>query len=201
MIKIFHTPLTRSLRVVWLCEEMGIDYEISPVEMQNKSAEFLAVNPSGTLPAIVDGEQILTESVAILQYLTETRGPTPLAVKPGAPNYADYIQFLIMGEAGLASPLNAIFGCRFFGEPQDLESFAVKVISDGFLNRLQLVTRQLEKGPYMAGSSFTAADISIAYTVGLGLFLEFGDRMPASVHDYYKRCTERPAFQRAASVK
>lgn len=200
MLKIFHTPRTRSLRVVWLCEEMGVPYEIAPVDMRNKSREFIKANPAGTLPAVTDGDVTLTESVAILQYICERYGPTPLSVRPDQPNYADYLQFLVLGEAGLAAPLNAMVGCRLFGQPEDLESFAIKVVVEGFLRRLKLVERQLEKHPFVAGDAFTAADISVAYPIAIGMFLGLGEQLPASVKDYYDRVTTRPAYQRAAAV-
>jgi glutathione S-transferase len=202
MIKVFHTPKTRSLRVLWLAEEMGLDYEAVPVNFFGpKSPEFLAVNPTGTLPAMTDGAVVLTESVAILQYLTDRYGPTPLAVRPDAANYPDYLQFLWLGEAGLSAPMNAVVRTRLRGAPEDQDSFALKVIIDGFFNRLQLVTRQLERHPYMAGPAFTAADISVSYPFGIAIhLLKMADRFPASVVDYYERVTARPAYQRAFAV-
>lgn len=200
MLKIFHAPRTRSLRVVWLCEEMGVPYEVSLVEFGKKSRAFVAANPSGTLPTIVDGDAVLTESVAILQYICGRYGPTLFAVGPEAPNYADYLQALVLGEAGLAAPLNAMVGCRFYGKPEDLETFPVKVITEGFLRRLKLVDRQLAKGLYMAGDAFTAADISVSYAIGIGLWLDLGDGISTPVKDYHRRMTERPAYQRAAAV-
>jgi glutathione S-transferase len=200
MLKIFHAPRTRSSRIVWLAEEMGLPYEIQPVSFQDKSPEFLALNPTGTLPAVVDGDLVLTESVAILLYMCERYGPTPLAVRPDGPTYADFLQFLVLGEAGLAAPLNAMFGCRFIGQPEDLDVLAVRVIIEGYMRRLKLVTRQLKRFPYMAGDAFTAADITVASAIGMGIFLDLGDKIPATAKDYHARVTARPAYERATAV-
>jgi glutathione S-transferase len=201
MIRVFHAPRTRSLRVLWMCEEMGLPYEIVPVEFgKPKPAEFLAANPAGTFPAVVDGEVVVTESVAILQYLADHYGPTPLGVRAAEPGHPDYLQFLVLGEAGLGAPLNAVIGTRFFGPEDQKDNWTVGMVIEGFLRRLKLVERQLETRRYLAADRFTAADISVAYVLGMAAnFLGLADRMPRITLDYLERVTDRPAFERASS--
>ena len=89
MLEIFHIPRTRSQRIIWLAEEMGPPYEIRRETFGQPSAELLAANPSGKVPAICDGEVTMGESTAIMLYLTQKHGPTPLALQP---EHAQYVR-------------------------------------------------------------------------------------------------------------
>ncbi|HTK35991.1 MAG TPA: glutathione S-transferase family protein [Caulobacteraceae bacterium] len=201
MIKLFHTPRTRSLRVLWMAEEMGIPCEIEPVEFAGpKTDAFKAANPSGTLPAIVDGPVTMTESVAILQYMADRYGPTDLSVKAEEPGYPDYLQFLVLGEGGLGAPLNGVIGTLFRGPEAERSNWTVGMIKEGFVRRSRLVANQLAKHEFLAADRFTAADISVAYALGIGIgLLEMGDQLGPALVDYYKRMTARPAYLRAAA--
>ena len=200
MIKVYHAPRTRSLRVLWALEEMELEYETAEASFREPSAEFLDVNPARTIPAMVDGSVTMTESVAILQYLADRYGPTDLAVKPDEEAYADYLQFLFFGEAGLAAPMNAVVGTRFFGPEDAQNNFTVGMVIEGFMRRLRLVDRQLQTHDFLAGDRFTMADISVGWTVGIALMLGLTPDMPKSVVDYRERLTQRPAYKRAAAV-
>jgi len=201
MVTVFHAPRSRSLRVVWLAEEMGLDIQLETVAFgAPPSPAFLECNPAGTLPAMRDGEVVLTESVAILQYLVERYGPTPLTVAPDEPARPDYLQFLLLGEGGLAGPLNGVIGTLFRAPEGQRDNFTTRFLVEGYLRRMKLVERQLEAHRYMAADRFTAADISVGYAIGLGLqLLNLGPELGAPVLDYYQRLIERPAFQRAAA--
>ena len=107
MLKLFHAPRSRGVRVVWLLEEMGVPYQIEPVALGKPSPEMAAHNPAMTIPVLVDGEVVLTESVTMLEYVADTYGPTPLARTAAQPDYWQYKQLLLFGEATLAGPLNA----------------------------------------------------------------------------------------------
>ena len=197
MIKVYHSPRTRSLRVLWTLEEMGLEYETAAGSFRDPTPEFASVNPSLTLPAMVDGSATITESVAIMLYLAETYGPTPLALKGGDPGFADYCQFIVFGEAGLAAPMNAVVGTKFFAPDDQKDNFTVKMVVDGFYKRMKLVERRLEDQEYLAGDSFTLADVSVGYTVGLAAgFL--GMEIAPHVMAWHQKVTARPAFQRAA---
>ncbi len=97
------------------------------------------------------------------------------------------------------APLNAVIGARVFGPEDQKESWTVRMVIEGFLRRLKLVERQLEGRAYLAADRFTAADISVAYIIGLAAALGLAERMPPSTLEYLKRMTERPGYQRAAA--
>ncbi len=198
MLEIFHMPRSRSLRVVWLAEEMGIPYEVRLETFGKPSADFLAANPVGASPAIRDGGVGMGESTAILQYIAETRGPTPLALKPGHPRYADYLQFLTFGEASLAAYLNPVLMTQFLAPDDKKENFTVDAAKTMFRGRLKAVDAQLEKGDHMAGD-FTAADISVGYALGLGAMLGLDADYSPKLKDYQARLQARPAYQRVAA--
>jgi glutathione S-transferase len=194
MLKIFHSPRTRSFRVVWLAEEMGIPYEISGETVGAPSSELLAVNPSGKLPTICDGKIAMSESPAILHYLTQKYGPTLLARAPEDERYADYLQYLVFGEASMAAPLNPVLRTLISAPPEQRNNFTVEAAKNIFRMRLKDIEAQLAKGDYLAGD-FSAADISVGWSLGLGAFLGLDIDYGPSVQDYFTRIRERPAFQ------
>ncbi|MGY4569891.1 hypothetical protein ACVWY5_002961 [Bradyrhizobium sp. USDA 3256] len=100
----------RGFRVVWLLEELGLAYRLRPVDLfaVENDRDFLAINPAGFIPVLQDGETIMVESIGILEYLLARHGSGSLAVAPDDPAFASYLQFLHLGEAGLAGPMNAV---------------------------------------------------------------------------------------------
>ncbi len=189
----------RGFRVVWLLEELGVPYRLRDVDLRagvETDAEFLAVNPAGFIPAIRDGDVVMVESIAILQYLLAKQGPSPLAPAPDDPAYPAYLQFLHLGEAGLAVPLNAVFVSRQLAPEAERGGGLERWALETFVSRLGLVTRRLAQTPYLAGESFTAADISVSYA------LEMADRHGSYVlgpveREYLARTTGRDAYGRA----
>jgi glutathione S-transferase len=196
-MKIYHSGRTRSLRVVWMLEEMGLDCEVVKTAFPPTDPEFLAANPTGTLPLFIDGDTRLTESIAILQYLAERHGPTPLSVKGAEAGFADYLQFLEVGEATLATPLTAAVRTRFMAPEDQKANWTVENCKSVFLDRLKLVSNQLKAHDYMAADRFTAADISVGYALGFGEGLRLADGYDPSLVDYWRRLQARPAYQRA----
>jgi glutathione S-transferase len=196
MLTIYHVPMTRSLRVVWLCEEMGIPYGLKTETFGQPSPEFLEANPLGAFPAIRDGDVLMAESTAILQYLTGRYGPTPLALQPDHPRYADYLQFVTFGEASLAAYLNPVLATQFRAPPDQQQNATVDLAKGMFLRRLAALERQLAKDDHLAGE-FTAADISVGYALGLGESLGLRAQYPPPVNAYFDRLRARPALQAA----
>jgi glutathione S-transferase len=198
MLQIFHIPRTRSQKIVWLAEEMGLAYEVKAETFGQPSAAFLAVNPAGAFPAIVDGEVTMAESPAIMLYMAERYGPTPLAPKPGDARYAEYLQFLIFGEASMAAFLNPLLMTRFQAPDDQKENFTTEAARNLFRSRLKSLDAQLAKGDHMAGD-FTAADVSVGYALGLGEMVGLGADYSPKVQDYWARLQARPAYQAAAA--
>jgi len=199
-MKIFHAARTRSVRVLWMLEEMGLDYEVVKPGFPPTDPEFLAVNPTATLPLFLDGEVRLTESIAILQYLAARHGPTDLAVRPDETGFADYLQFLEVGEATLATPLTSVVRTRFTAPEDQKANWTVESSKAVFVDRVRLVADQLKTHAFMAADRFTAADISVGYALGFGEGLRLAGGYDPSVTDYWRRLQDRPAYQRAKTI-
>ena len=189
----------RGFRVVWLLEEMGLAYKLRPVDLMagvKNDPEFLAINPGGFIPALVDGDVTMVESIAIMQYLMARHGPTPLAPAPLDPNFSDYLQFLHLGEAGLAASIYFVLGARHFAPEAERNNWSAAQALDVYETRLKLVTRQLARSPYLAGDAFTAADISVTYA--LELAQRSGSATLGEVEQaYVTRTTAREGYKRA----
>jgi glutathione S-transferase len=189
----------RGFRVVWLLEEMGIPYRLRPVDLLagvEKDVEFLAVNPAGFIPAIQDGNVTMVESIAIMEYLMGRYGPTQLAPDPRDPAFPAYQQFLHLGEAGLAASIYFVVGARNYAPEAQRQNWSAGQAQEVFESRLGLVTRQLARSPYLAGETFTAADISVTYALELAQ-RSGGVTLCEAERAYVARTGGREAYKRA----
>ena len=153
MIVVYGGWPTRAVRVVWLLEELGLAYEVRPVDIRKRAEnpEFMAINPAGFLPAIEDGAVRMVKSVAIMQYLLARYGPAGLAPSVTDETYPAYQQFMFLGEAGLAAMLNILpVATRFFAPEAERANFGAAMAERMFFNRLGLVTGRLETAPFVA---------------------------------------------------
>jgi glutathione S-transferase len=190
----------RGFRVVWLLEEMGLEYTLRPVDLMKgveNDPEFLAVNPGGFIPAIQDGDVTMVESIAIMEYLIARYGSSSLAPAVEDTTFPLYKQFMLLGEAGLMVPANAVMMNRRFAPEAERDNLVSRWALRTLETRLGLVNRQLAKSPYIAGETFTAADISVTYAI------EFARRTGSLTayseleRAYVARTTERDAYKRA----
>src|SRR5215831_7592468 len=189
----------RGFRVVWLLEEMGLPYRLRPVDLLagvENDPEYLAINPAGFIPALQDGDVTMVESIAIMEYLIARYGPTPLAPAPHDSAFPAYQQFLHLGEAGLAGTIQLVVVSRNFAPETERQNWGARWTLEQFNSRLKLVTRQLAHSPYLAGDTFTAADISVTYALELaeragGVTLGEAERA------YVARTSGREGYKRA----
>jgi glutathione S-transferase len=189
----------RGFRVVWLLEEMGLPYRLRPVDLLagvENDAEYLAINPAGFIPAIQDGDVTMVESIAIMEYLMARYGPTPLAPDPHDTAFPAYQQFLHLGEAGLAASMYFVVVSRNLAPEAERRNWGASKALEVFESRLGLVARQLARSPYLAGETFTAADISVTYALQFarrGGGIALGEAEQA----YMARTSGRKAYKRA----
>jgi glutathione S-transferase len=202
----------RGFRVVWLLEEMGLAYRLRPVDLLagvENDPEFLAINPAGFIPAIQDGDVTMVESIAIMEYLMARHGPTPFAPATHDPAFPTYQQFLHLGEAGLAASIYFVVGARNGAPESQRQNWSAAQALSVFESRLTLVRRQLARTPYLAGETFTAADISVTYALELaqkGAGVTLGDIEQSylartSARDGYKRAMESCQARKAWAAK
>jgi glutathione S-transferase len=198
MITVWGGQTSRSIRAIWVMEEMGLPYAVRQVDMlaARKDPAWLAVNPGDFLPAIQDGHVTMVESVAIMEYLMGRYGPTPLQPSPDDAAFPTYQQFLHMGEAGLATLIMVPLVSAFIAPEAERNNWGARWARDCVERRLLLVRRQLASAPYIAGDKFTAADISVTYALNLAAN-HAGFVLSDAEHAYLARTTGRDAFKRA----
>jgi glutathione S-transferase len=202
VLKVWHGDHTRSLRVVWLLEEIGLDYQIEKIPRGPalKTDEYLAINPFGTLPAIEDGEVRLSESGAIVQYLLDRYGEAPLKVSPNDPHFADYLQGLHFGEATLTPPLTAIAQHTII-RPADRRIPAVAAEGRARFGEIcAILDRRFHDRKWFAGDVFTGADVMVGYALHLASLLNLMGEAPKHLGHYWDLLRARRGYK-AAIVK
>ncbi|MEX2131042.1 MAG: glutathione S-transferase [Pseudohongiellaceae bacterium] len=201
MIRIYHAPRTRSIRVIWLCEELGLPYERIPVDFAASyrfSPEWMAKNPVGKVPVMEDGDLSMFESGAMVQYLLDRYGKGRLQPQAGTAEHAIYLQWSWFGEATYARPLGELVNHRrVFGKDNEIEA-VVKDMKDRVWLCVQALDVSLQGKDYLLGNDFSAADIMNGYSLMLTDWL-LAREYPAAVGAYWQRLKSRPAYQIAVS--
>ena len=192
-LTLYTNPMSRGRIARWMLEEVGAPYEARIVGYgpEMKSADYLAINPMGKVPAIRHGETVVTECAAICAYLADAFPEAGLAPEPGSPERGPYYRWLFFA----AGPVEAAVANRALGVevPQDKRGF---VGYGDFGLVMDALEGAVSAGPYLAGDRFTAADLYVGAQVGLGLRFGSIEDRPA-FRDYWARVGGRPAWSRA----
>jgi glutathione S-transferase len=201
---LYHAPMTRSIRVRWALEEMGLPYTLEQVDFSrgNIGGEaYRAINPLQKVPAFKDGDEVILESTAILEYLVTRYGPTPLAVAPDEDGYARYLEWLHFAEATMSMAVNLLLAhTLLLPEEQRSERLAKWARAQADAQLSLIGSRGLAGGgEWLAAGRFTAADISIGYMLYLLKISKQFDGAPDNVKAYFDRLREREAWRRASA--
>ena len=167
MLKLFHVPGTRSTRIIWLCEELGVPLDIETVSFSPEfrmSTEWLTKNPVGKVPVLEDGELSMFESGAMVQYILDRYGNGRLQPVAGTPEHALYMQWSWFGEATFARPLGEIVNHRRNFDPE-IPSVVEEMKSRALLC-VKAVNNAVEGREFLL-DGFTAADIMVGYCLML----------------------------------
>lgn len=201
MIKIYHAPGTRSIRVIWLCEELELPYQIVPVDFSaayRASPEWRALNPVGKLPVLSDEDFSMFESGAMVQYLLERYGAGRLQPRLGTRDSALYLQWCWFAEATFARPLGDI--AQHTVVKPEAERIAA-VVADGRARALlcmDALDAAVPGGQYLVNRTFTAADIMIGYTLILARrFNVLTQTTYPNVNAYMARLEQHAGFRKA----
>ena len=201
MIKIYHAKGTRGLRVMWLCEELNIDYEIQNVDFSKEfrfSEQWLKINPLGKLPSLRDGDILLFESCAMIQYILEKYGGGKLQPSPSTTSYAYFLQWLWFSEATFARPIGEIVNHRReFPDEQEIPE-VVQEMQSRIYKCLDALNEALEGKDFILGKDFTAADISLGYSLLIAQN-RIDKEFPEKVDKYWGNISSRRAFITARS--
>ena len=200
MLTIHHLGKSQSERIIWLCEELGLPfalkrYERDPVTMLSPP-ELKALHPLGAAPVITEGELVLAESGAIVQYIIAKHGGGRLALGPAHPDFAQYLYWFHFANANLQPHMGRNMILRRLDLAPDEPTL---VATKGRLDRaLDLVETRLGDADYLAGHEFTAADIMTVFSLTtMRNFLPLDLAPYAHIRAYLRRIGERDVYQRA----
>jgi glutathione S-transferase len=203
MIVLYHCANARSFRPLWTLEEMGLPYELKmlPFPPRIHAQDYLAVNPLGTIPTMLDGSLRMTESAAICQYLATRYGPTPLAVAPDESEFGLYLNWLHFGEATLTFPQTIVLRYSRLEPPERRLPQAVEDYTRWFLGRLRGIEAALADRDFLCAGRFTVADISVGYALMLTRYIGLEKSVPEIVAAYWQRLRQRDGFKRALGAQ
>lgn len=212
MITVHHLENSRSQRVLWLLEELGLAYEIKRYARDPKTMfappELKRVHPLGKAPVITDGGLAVAESGAIVEYLIDTHGAGRLRPVQGTPEQRRYTYWLHFAEGSLTPPL--LMKLVFDKIREAKVPFFVKPVVKGIANQvsssyidpnlrrlLAFIESELAQGPWFAGAEFSAADVQMSYPVEVAAErVGLGAAHPRLLN-WLQRIHARPAYQRA----
>ncbi len=213
MITVHHLNNSRSQRILWLLEELGVPYEIKRYERDAKTMfappELFKVHPLGKSPVITDGDITVAESGAIVEYLLDTYGEASgLRPARGTPAYRRFTYWLHFAEGSAMPPL--LMKLVFLRIKTTPMPFFVKPIARGIADRvlgsfvdpnlrrqMQFMEAELANGPWFVGAEFGAADIQMSFPIEAAKSRgELGAQLPR-LNDWLTRAHARPAYQRA----
>jgi glutathione S-transferase len=204
MITVYHLENSRSERVIWLMEELGLTYDLQRFDRQPTmmAPEVLkTISPLGKAPMIRDGDTVIIESGAILEYITNRHGGR-LTVGVNSPDYGRYLQWMHFAEGSAMGRfiLNLFVGGYFPGV--DPASPLVGMAKQSSVDVLQFIDGELAKTPYFAGSEFTAADIMMMYCFGIvrGPIMETDMTLYPHIAAYIAKIEARPGYKTAMAI-
>ena len=200
MIKLYHSPRTRSVRIFWLVEELGVPYELTPVAFTPetlKSPDYLKVNPLGKVPSIQDGDLTMFESGAILEYILEKYGNGRFAPAPGTPARARFLQWVHFAEATALPPLADMAQHMLFKPEAERIPAVVADARTRITAVLGVLEQALAGKQYLLGTEFSGADIMMGYTLLLVKWFGLISDAYPNAAGYLARLEQRPALQKA----
>ena len=203
MIVLHHCVSARSLRPLWMLEELGLPYELRmlPFPPRMHARSYLDLNPLGTVPLLEDGATRMTESAAMCQYLAARHSPGVLDVPVHEPAYGAYLNWLHMSDATLTFPQTLVLRYTHFEPPERQQPQVASDYARWFLARLRAVGAAVQHNDYLCAGRFTAADVAVGYSLLLARHLGLDAQFTPAIAGYWQRLQDRPAFQRALDVE
>ena len=198
MLVVHHLGVSQSDRIVWLCEELGLPYQLVRYDRTPEGGgpeDYQALHPYGTAPVLQDGNTLLGESGAIIDHVIAQYGNGSLAVGRDHPDFADYLYWFHFANGTFMASGMMVLGLLFAG---------VQVSGDAgrltarWERAFQLADQRLGEAPYFAGDSFSAADIMMHFPLTtMRMFVPYDISGHPNILAYLQRIADRPAFKRA----
>lgn len=201
MIKVYGVAASRAFRSLWMLEELGVEYEHVPTHFADggtRTPEFLAINPNGHIPAIVDGDLVLWESMAINLYLARKYGG---ALWPkGVQDEARATQWSFWAMTEVEPPLLDVLFHRMFLPEAERDAAKADEGEQRLQAPLAVLEGALDGRRYLLGSDFTVADLNVASVSSWVRFCGVDLSSYPNVSRYLEECLSRPAAARAQAL-
>lgn len=197
---VHHLGKSQSERIVWLCEELGIPYELKVYDRDPVTRlappDYKALHPIGAAPVITDGEVVLAESGAIVEYIVAKHGKGRLVLAPDHPDFAQFLFWFHFANGTLQPATGRSMILARLKLPDD--NAILRAMKSRLDLALGLVEARLAKAEYLVGGTFTTADIMIVFTLTtMRLFLPFDLAPYPAILAYLQRIGRRDAYRRA----
>jgi glutathione S-transferase len=196
MLKLHHAPFTRSVRVLWLLEELGLPCELVVLPPVSGTSPFSQPTPTGKLPTLEDDGLVMFESIAIMEYILERHASGRLAPRRGSREWGLFLQWMHYSESTAFPPLGYIARHSFALPESERVPATVRENRELAARVFALPERVLAESEHLLGEEFSAADIAMGYTVGTAKLMGLLGSLP-NLDAYFTRLAARPAFQRA----
>jgi glutathione S-transferase len=198
VIVVHHLNNSRSQRILWLLEELNTPYRVETYRRDAKTnlapPELRAIHPLGKSPVVEDGDLVLAESGAIIEYLLERHGNGRLVPARGTNEHVRYLHWMHFAEGTIMLHLVArLYLGRVGDAAKTMQARVDAMIGD----ELDLVEAELTRGGHMAGAEFSAADVQMGFPLEFAAFAKLVDARHARLRDYLARMQARPAYRRA----
>jgi glutathione S-transferase len=199
-MKLYYTPQTRATRARWALEELGVPYDLVRIDLakgEQRSDAYKKIHPHGKVPALVDGDRVVIESIAIAAYVADKHIDKGLAPPLASPDRATYLKWLFYAAATIEAPLGLV-SLHTKRLPEDQRNPAVVDIAKGdFKGVVAYLGGELEAKSFLVGDRLTAADVIVGSMMMWGRSMGLVEH-PAVVA-YCDRLRSRPAYQRATA--
>jgi glutathione S-transferase len=196
MLTVHHLRISQSERIVWLCEELGLDYELKLYTRRSDNNlapdAYKALHPMGIAPVISDGGLVLGESGAICEYIDRMYGGSRLSPGPGSPDFAGHLFWFHFSNATfMTNGMMALVAGRMGGEMPEF-------VSDRVAKAWALAEARLGEAEFFGGSQLTTADIMMGFNLTTSRMFGGADLAAfPNIAAYLQRIGERPAYRRA----
>ncbi|MEM6832148.1 MAG: glutathione S-transferase family protein [Pseudomonadota bacterium] len=195
MIRLYHRPQTRSVRIHWLLEEMGLDYELETLsDAAWQSSDYRKINPFGKVPTLVDGDVTIWESTAITDYLLATYDDGQFAPPPGTPDAAEHMSWRHFAEATLISTVADYAINTFWRHDEERLADVAQYAKEAVQPILDVLNAHLDNREFMLGSAFSATDVMVGHAAISCQMLDLIGPDRAHLERYATSMRARPAF-------
>ncbi|MCP4185851.1 MAG: glutathione S-transferase family protein [Hyphomicrobiales bacterium] len=196
MYKLFGSLSSRSFRVMWMLEELGLEYE--HVAASPRTEEIYSLNPGGKVPVLLVGDEVVTDSSAIIQYLADSHNQLTYAT--GTIERAKQDSFLHFANDEMDSVCWTVAKHKFVLPKELRVQEVIKACAYEWNNAMKTFTNRLGDNEFVMGEQFTVPDIVITHVIGWAKLYDF-ETPDSNVLEYFERLRSRPAYQKVSALR